>query len=94
MSNLSNRLRKVAHILDLQKTAKDRWVQDAIQRPGRLHKYFGIPEDETIPREKIDKEISRLHKKKEDKGSLSKNETSLLRALQLAKRLKKMSSSY
>ena len=70
-------MRRVADKLDIDK---------AIKRPGRLHKYFGIPEDEKIPMAKIDAEIKKL-KDKEDK---SKEEDSLLAALYLGKRLKKM----
>ena len=72
-------MRRVADKLDIDK---------AIKRPGRLHKYFGIPEDENIPMAKIDAEIKKL-KDKEDK---SKEEDSLLAALYLGKRLKKMGS--
>jgi len=86
---LSLRLLRVARTVRKLRLAKN-WVQDAVKNPGRLHRHFGIPEDETIPAGKIEKEISRLHKKKEDSGSLTKSETSLLRALQLGKRLKKM----
>ena len=82
------RLRKIAN--RLIRISESKWVQDAVEHPGRLHKHFGIPEDQTIPQAKINKEIARLHKKKESKGSLSKEETSLLRALNLGKRLKKM----
>jgi len=88
--NLSLRLLRVARKVHQLRTAKE-WIQDAISKPGRLHRHFGIPQDEKIPASKINGEISRLHKKKEEKGSLSKEETSLLRALQLGKRLKKMS---
>jgi hypothetical protein len=63
-----------------------KWIQDAIKKPGRLHKHFGIPEDEDIPVAKIKGEIAKL--KKKDK--LSKAESSLLKALNLSLRLKKM----
>ena len=75
--------RQPAH---MRKRYAANWVGDAIKRPGRLHKYFGIPEDEKIPMAKIDGEIKKL-KDKEDK---SKEEDSLLDALYLGKRLKKM----
>jgi len=66
------------------KTAKGEWISEAIKDPGRLHRHFGIPEDEDIPMSKIDGEIAKL-KKKEDRTA---EETSLLRALNLAKTLK------
>jgi len=77
MRHQPRHMRRVADKLDIDK---------AIKRPGRLHKYFGIPEDEKIPMAKIDAEIKKL-KDKEDK---SKEEDSLLAALYLGKRLKKM----
>jgi len=83
------RLLRVAQSIEKTVLAK-KWVQDAIENPGRLHRHFGIPEGEKIPAEKINKEIARLHKKTEGGGKLSADETSLLRALQLGKRLKKM----
>jgi hypothetical protein len=89
MSNVHVRLLRVAQNIKKLTLAKH-WVQDAVKNPGRLHEHFGIPEGEKIPAEKINKEIARLHKKKDSGGSLSKEETSLLRALQLGKRLKKM----
>jgi hypothetical protein len=67
------------------RSAKD-WIGDAIKNPGRLHKYFGIPEEDDIPVSKIKGEISKLEKK-EDR---TKEETSLLRALNLALTLKKV----
>jgi len=67
------------------KTA-DKWIQDAIKRPGRLHKFFGIPEGKDIPVAKIKGEIEKL-KKKEEKTPEDK---SLMGALQLGLRLKAM----
>jgi len=64
----------------------DKWIEKAIQKPGRLHKHFGIPEDEDIPVSEIKGEITKL-KKKEDRSA---EETSLLRALNLALTLKGM----
>jgi len=58
-----------------------KWIQDAIKRPGRVHKYLGIPEGDDIPMSKINEAIEKV------KGTGNK---SLLSALQLAKRLKKM----
>lgn len=66
-------------------TAADRlaekWIQDAIKRPGRVHKYLGIPESEDIPAAKLDEAIEKV----KDTGNKS-----LLSALLLAKRLKGM----
>lgn len=65
------------------------WIQDAIKRPGRLHKFFKVPEGEDIPEEKIEGEIKTLRKKKER----SKKDTSLLRALNLAETLESFHKS-
>ena len=72
-------------LLTSVKTA-DNWIQDAIKRPGRLHKFFGIPEGKDIPVAKIKGEIEKL-KKKEEKTPEDK---SLMGALQLGLRLKAM----
>jgi len=69
-----------------RRVAKD-WIQKAVKKPGRLHKHFGIPEDEDIPVAKIKGEITKLKKKAER----STEETSLLRALNMALTLKDMS---
>ena len=52
--------------MNTQKIAKkvaDGWIQDAIKRPGRVRKYLGIPEGETIPMGKLDAAISILNRK-------------------------------
>jgi hypothetical protein len=64
----------------------EKWIQQAIKRPGRLHEFFGIPEDETIPMSKITGEIEKLRSKERR----TPEETSLLQALNLAVTLKGM----
>lgn len=61
-----------------------KWAADAVKRPGRLHKYFGVPEDQKIPMSKIKAAYNKL-KDKEDKSA---EETSLMRALALGIRFK------
>jgi len=56
-----------------------KWISDAIERPGRVHEYLGVPEDQNIPMGKLDAAIEKV------KGTGNK---SLLSALLLAKRLK------
>lgn len=58
----------------------EEWIEDAIKRPGRVHRYLGIPEDKDIPMSKLDSAI----KKVKEEGT----NPSLLRALQMAKTLK------
>ena len=42
-----------------------KWIQKAVERPGALHRHFGIPEDEKIPTEKLRAEQSKLRAKKD-----------------------------
>lgn len=72
--------------------AKEKWVQEAIKRPGRVREYlkrtFGsaaFTKEGNIKTEYIDKAIAKV---KESKMAEDKKR-SLLSALQLAKRLKK-----
>lgn len=62
------------------KIAKE-WIQDAIKHPGRVREYLDIPTGEDIPVGKLDTAIEKV------KGTSNR---SLLSALLLAKRLKKM----
>jgi hypothetical protein len=32
---------------------KDKWIQDAVKKPGALHAQMGIPPDEKIPAKKL-----------------------------------------
>lgn len=73
-----------AILVGLSKSA-DKWISKAIKRPGRLHDYFGVPEGDNIPVAKIDAEIKKLTAKKDK----TKEELSLLQALNLAKTLRK-----
>ena len=59
----------------------EKWIQDAIKRPGRVREYLGVPEGQDIPMGKLDAAIEKV------KGT---GDTSLLSALILAKRLKDM----
>ena len=73
----------------------EKWMQKASSdmekkgTKGGLHKDLGVPEDKDIPLSKINKEISRLHKKKEKDGKLSANDLKLMRRLNFAKNAKK-----
>jgi hypothetical protein len=43
--------------------AEEKWIQDAVKRPGALSKRLGIPEDKDIPIGKIRSELAKLKKK-------------------------------
>lgn len=62
----------------------DKWAGAAVKRPGRLHKYFGVPPDKKIPMSKIKAAYDKL----KDKENKSASEVSLMRALALGIRFK------
>ena len=66
------------------KKAEDKWIQDAVKRPGALSKRLGIPEDEDIPLSRIRSELAKL--KKKDK--LTKDEQRFRSQLQFALTMK------
>lgn len=70
-----------AEVWGAEHLAKE-WIQDAIKQPGRVREYLGVPEGANIPMAKIDEAIQ---KQKREGGNKS-----ILSALLLAKRLKKM----
>jgi len=56
--------------------SKDRWIQDAIKKPGALREQLGVPEGKKIP--------TKMLKEAEKKGG------KLAKRAQLAETLKKM----
>ena len=66
---------------------EDKWIADATEKNvGKLHDKLHVSRNKKIPISKINKEISKLYKKKEHTAA----ETKKLKELQLAKTLKKM----
>lgn len=69
----------------------DKWMQQAFSKnKGLLHKKLGVPEDETIPMEKINSELSKLHAKVEKGEKLSDEELKFERELNAAKNAKEI----
>ena len=71
----------------------EKWIKDAIKKPGSLRKSLGKKESEKISKPEIDSELQALRGKDKDpkkKGvqGLSKNDLSKYRKLNLAKTLK------
>ncbi len=71
----------------------EKWIQDAIKRPGALRKKLGKKGDEKISSSEINKELSELKSKDKDKDKkgvqgLSKKDLTKFRQLNLAKTLK------
>jgi hypothetical protein len=71
----------------------EKWIQDAIKRPGALRKKMGKKGEEKISKGEIEDELSKLKKKDKDPKKsgvqgLSKRDLTKLRQLNLAKKLK------
>lgn len=92
-------LRKSKHKKDETKEALDRraeffgemdeakgekWIQKAIKRPGALHKHFGVPEGEKIPKTKLMKLKKELSAKAEGDKKLSAADSRLLKQVNFA----------
>jgi len=72
----------------------DKWIKDAIKKPGALRKSMKKGKDEKISDEEINAELAKLHKKDKDKDKpgdqLSKQDATKKKRLTLAKTLKGM----
>lgn len=78
---------------------KDKWIQDAIKKPGSLRKELKKKEGEKITKSEINKELNKLKKKDKDpdkKGvqGLSKSDLKKFKKLNLAKTLKGMNEGH
>jgi hypothetical protein len=76
----------------------EKWIQDAIKKPGSLRKQLGKEKGEKITKSEIASEISNLKKKdkdpkKEGIQGLSKKDLKKLRRLNLAKTLRGMNEN-
>lgn len=69
---------------------EEKWMQDAVKEPGELHKKLGIPQDENIPMDLINKKLAELSRKSEGDKTLSKSDLEFFRQLQFAKNAKKI----
>jgi hypothetical protein len=78
---------------NLQEKKGNKWIKDAIKKPGSLRKSLGKKEGEKISKNEIDSELQALRGKDKDKSKkgvqgLSKNDLAKYRKLNLAKTLK------
>ncbi len=84
---LSNRILQGGEKIDEEMSIEENkdWIKGAVadHKAGKLHKKLGIPEDQDIPEETIDSEISKLKGKE-----LSPEESTFKKELVLAKTLK------
>jgi hypothetical protein len=53
--------------------AEDHWIQDAVKKPGDLHKKLHVPEDEKIPEEKIEDAEKSGDKNLKEKAQFAEN---------------------
>ena len=75
----------------------DDWIQKAIKRPGALHRELGVPQDEDIPKWKMDAAEDRLedeerrdHEAGRDMSAADRRE---LRQIDLARTLEKFTEN-
>jgi hypothetical protein len=68
----------------------EKWIQEAIKRPGALREKMGVKEGEKIPKGKISAKISALQKEGEGDKKLSAAKRMLLKQLVLARTLGEM----
>jgi len=77
---------------------KDKWIQDAIKKPGALKKSLGKGKDDKITKTEIEKELSKLKAKDKDKKKpgtqLDKKDATKKRRLELAKTLKSIKENH
>jgi len=73
---------------------KDKWIQDAIKKPGSLKKSLGKGKDDKITKAEIEEELSKLKKKDKDKKKpgtqLDKKDATKKKRLELAKTLRSL----
>lgn len=69
-----------------------KWIKGAIKRPGRVRAMTGTKPGKKVPVAKINKKIASIKRRQTtSKGTLTRTGRSAVSALNLAKRLKKMS---
>ena len=68
----------------------DKWIKQAIKKPGALRKEMGVKEGEKIPMKRLRAEETRLRKKGEGDKKMSAADRKKLRRVVLAQTLKGM----
>lgn len=76
----------------------NKWIQDAIKKPGALKKSLGKGKDEKITKTEIEKELSKLKSKDKDSKKpgtqLDKKDATKKRRLELAKTLRSLKENH
>ena len=75
-----------------EKKRKKKWMQAAVKKPGALSKELGIPEEENIPMDVLQKKKAALSKKAEGDKKLSAHERKLLQRINVAITAKKQAA--
>jgi len=100
--NESSKSRLTKKILEslkkkLRKESNEDWIQHAIKRPGALHRELGVPQDEDIPKYKMDAAEDRLEDEEERDHragrKMSAGDRRELRQIDLAKTLEKFTEN-
>ena len=76
-----------------KKKKDNKWIQDAINKPGALKKKMNVGKDEKIPSGKLKSKSAELKKKSEGDKELSKSDLKTSKQVNLALNLKKMNES-
>ncbi len=76
-----------------KKKKDNKWIQDAINKPGALKKKMGVGKDEKIPSSELKSKSVELKKKAEGDKKLSKSDLKTSKQVNLALNLKKMNES-
>jgi hypothetical protein len=76
-----------------KKKKDNKWIQDAINKPGDLRKKMDVEKDETIPASELKAKSKELKKKAEGDKKLSKSDLKTSKQVNLALNLKKMNES-
>jgi len=56
-----------------RQASDEKWIQDAVKKPGDLHKKLHVPEDENIPEEKIENAEKSGDKNLKEKAQFAEN---------------------
>ena len=68
----------------------EKWIQDAIKKPGALRKAMGVKEVEKIPVSKLKEKKAQLQRAAEGDKKLSKDQRTMLQRVNLALTLRDM----
>ena len=68
----------------------EKWIKDAIKKPGALRKAMGVKKGETIPVSELKEKKAQLQRAAEGDKKLSKDQRTMLQRVNLALTLRDM----